>query len=451
MSRLGDCRYLDVGLINGQTHHLTLPIRETSATSIARALRKEAVINNPIPRVVRTIGSLGGVKPMRITFKKLRRLGLGLLIALALILIVLWVWVIPRAIVAAIREHHGGYVTIAGWWVNGSSAGVTGLTLHEGPEPSSPVWLVSDRVATDLTLWGLLRGRFAPSRIVFRHPSIRYRIDAEGNPLTRIILRHSGSGPIPELIAEDGQLAMRQADWPEMLVAHLDGRLAPDPAGPRFEVQADDPAWGRPALNGRFSPDLASSELRLTADDLVADRDKEARIPFVDPNVWQFFDAERSDRDRARLCAALRRIGTAPGEDDGDLPEDDRSSCRASDMVGDEVTGRAMIHDKIVSWRMCAVGWPAAGPPWPAPSISRTWWFDINLALGLDGVDLDDLPPSWDLDRRGVKGRITATTALRMSLSPRGLDLTGSTGSGRLDGAVFQGLPLQRTPLDDAG
>ena len=62
---------------------------------------------------------------MRISFKKLRRLALGLLIALALIVLILWIWVIPRAIVSAIRQRYDGDVTIAGWWVNGSSAGVT--------------------------------------------------------------------------------------------------------------------------------------------------------------------------------------------------------------------------------------------------------------------------------------------------------------------------------------
>jgi hypothetical protein len=112
---------------------------------------------------------------MRISFKNLRRLGLGLLITLGLIAIILWVWVIPRAIVAAIRQHHGGYVTIAGWWVGGSSAGVTGLTLHEGPEPSSPVWMATDQVTTDLNLWGMLRVRFSPRQIAFRHPAIPSR------------------------------------------------------------------------------------------------------------------------------------------------------------------------------------------------------------------------------------------------------------------------------------
>src|SRR5438094_137139 len=125
---------------------------------------------------------------MRIRSKIVRRLGLGLLIILTLVL-VLWIWVIPALIVAEIRKHHEGYVTIRGWWINGSSAGVTGLTLHEETAPSSPVWATAEQVTSDLSLGAILRGRFVPRRLVFRHPAVGYRISAQGNPLTRIPLR----------------------------------------------------------------------------------------------------------------------------------------------------------------------------------------------------------------------------------------------------------------------
>jgi translocation and assembly module TamB len=387
---------------------------------------------------------------MRISFKSLRRLGLGLIVILGVIATILWVWVIPRAIVAAIRERYDGHVTIAGWWVNGSSAGVTGLTMHETSEPSSPAWLVADRVATDLNLWGMLRGRFAPRRIVLRHPSIVYRIDAEGHPLTQILLRHSGSGPIPELIAEDGRLAMRQTGRSEMLVTHLGARMRPDDQGPKFEVRADDPAWGHPTLNGRFSPDLASSQFVLTADRLVADRDKELRIPFVDPNVWQFFNARGPigivlDCSQPPKGSGPLRIETTV------IFQKTHVFLPSLDLVADEATGRALIHDKIVDLsdveaRLIGGHGKLAGRLDFTNEVVR-----YHLSLGLDGVDLDDTPASWDLDRRGVKGRITGTAALRMSLSPSGLDLTGSSASGRIDGAVVQGIPLQQLMLTFRG
>ncbi|MGP0063775.1 MAG: hypothetical protein ACLQGP_09280, partial [Isosphaeraceae bacterium] len=387
---------------------------------------------------------------MRMTSKSWRRLVLGLLVTLVPILLVIGFWVIPWAIVAAIRQRYDGDVTIAGWWINGSSAGVAGLTLRETANPGSPAWLIADRVATDLNVWGMLRGRFVPSRIVLRRPSIQYRIAADGHPLTQIQLRHSGTGPIPELIAEDGRLTMRQEGRPEMLVTRLDGRMAPDAPGPKFELKADDPGWGHPALSGRFSPDFASSEFRLTADDLVADRDKELSIPFVDPNVWQFFDA-KGPVGIVLDCAQPPEGSGPPRVQTTVIFQKTRVFLPSLDLPVDEATGRAIIHDKIVD--LADVRARLAGG---RGSLSGTLDFTnevvrYGLELGLDGVDLDALPPSWDLDRRGVKGRITATTALRMSLSPRGLDLTGSTASGRIDGAVVQGLPLQQLILTMRG
>src|SRR5262245_39252885 len=113
-------------------------------------------------------------------FKVLRRIGLVMVLLLPPIGLVVRYWVIPAAIVAAIRERHEGYVKIDGWWIGGSSAGVTGLALHEEPSPSSPTWAAVDRVATDLSIGALLRGRIAPRRIVFERPSIFYRIDHDG-------------------------------------------------------------------------------------------------------------------------------------------------------------------------------------------------------------------------------------------------------------------------------
>jgi hypothetical protein len=81
---------------------------------------------------------------------------------------VVWAWIVPAVIVAQIRKHHTGFVAIRGWWVGFGSAGVTGLTLHEGRSPRSPVWATVPRVSTDLSLNGLLRGRTIPRRIWFR-------------------------------------------------------------------------------------------------------------------------------------------------------------------------------------------------------------------------------------------------------------------------------------------
>src|SRR5262249_47201412 len=82
----------------------------------------------------------------KMTTNNVARLGLAVAIGLPGIGLVAWFWIIPSVIVAAIRERHEGYVAISGWWINGSSAGVTGLALHEEPTPGSPTWAAVDRV-----------------------------------------------------------------------------------------------------------------------------------------------------------------------------------------------------------------------------------------------------------------------------------------------------------------
>ena len=380
---------------------------------------------------------------MRITFKSVRRLGVVLLITTGLIGVVIWNWVIPRAIVAAIRERYDGDVTIGGWWINGSSAGVTGLTLRETINPSSPAWLTTDWVSTDLNLWGLFHGRLAPRRIVLAHPSIQYRIDANGQPLTQIVLRHSGSGPIPEFVVENGQLEMRQADRPEMRINHIAARLAPEASGPRFEVRSDDPDWGHPAIDGRFSPDFAGVELRLTADRLNADRAKADQIPFVVKSAWTFFEPhgpigvvlDYSHSGKEGDSPSLKTVVTL---------QKTRVALPYLGLIGDDATGRVTIQDQTVSLDDVRgqLGGGQAG-------VSGTLDFSkpsvrYRLTLEANELDLAALPASWQLDRTGVKGRLSGTAAMRMILTPRGLDLTGSTGSGRIDGATVEGIPLQQ-------
>ena len=339
---------------------------------------------------------------MKISFKGLRRLGLGLLIALALLVVVVWVWVVPAVIRAGIREHYDGHFAFKGWWIGRSSAGLTGLTLHEDPSPSSPVWARVEQVRTDLTLSGLLRGRFTPSRIVFRHPSIQYRIDAQGTPLTNLPLHSQGGGPFPELIVEDGQLAMKQSDRPEMRAEHLDGRMAADPTGPRFQVKSNDPRWGLPALTGHFSPDLASVEFRLTAEGLVADRDKTERIPFVQEDVWKY--VEPRGPVGVVLDYAQHFEGAAPAEVRTTVTfEQTRVALPTLGLTGDEATGRVTIRDNIVG--LYDVQGRMAGG-----RVTFTGTLDFvqdpiryQLAMGLDGVDLSALPASWQLDRLGVR------------------------------------------------
>src|SRR5579864_1502001 len=100
-------------------------------------------------------------------------------------------WVVPALILRQLEARYGGRVSIRGWWLGGSSAGVWGLVFHEGRAAGSPVWATTQSAATDLSLGGLLRGRWFPSHIKLRSPRITIRLDRQGHVLTRIPFKSS--------------------------------------------------------------------------------------------------------------------------------------------------------------------------------------------------------------------------------------------------------------------
>ncbi len=113
-------------------------------------------------------------------------------------------------------------------------------------------------------------------------------------------------------------------------------------------------------------------------------------------------------------------------------------------LVGDGVTGRATIQDLVVGLDDVR-GRLAGGRTAMTGTLDFSKQpFRYQLAMDVEGLDLAALPASWQLDKTGIKGRVSGTAAMRMVRTPHGLDLTGSTGSGRIDEAVVEGIPLQQ-------
>ncbi len=377
----------------------------------------------------------------------LRRLVLLLAIALPAIGVAVWYWVIPAVIVAAIRERHEGYVSISGWWIGGSSAGVTGLVLHEKPNPDSPTWAAADRVSTDLSIWGLLRGQMTPRRIVFDGAKIHYRIDTDGAILTQLPLKQS-QGATPEIIVRDGELTMAQKGRPDMVVHRMNGKLSPSPQGPPFVVDADDPGWGQPHLDGRFSPDFSAYRFQLTCEKLPSDLEKARRVPFVEEKIWAYVQPD------GPIGVVLDYAYTPP-------PKGDRTATGKSDVVttvnfegttvvlptlqlrGEDARGRLSVKDKNVQLEDVTGQMAGGRVTFTGPMDFKHKPDRYDLSLDLDDVNLTELPASWQLHRLGVRGRFTGTAGLRLVLTKQGLDMTGTTGDGVVQGAEIRGIPLK--------
>jgi len=379
---------------------------------------------------------------MRTRSRLPRRLGLGLFFLLAVGLSAR-AWLVPALIVAGIRKSYDGHVTIRGWWLDRSSAGVTGLVMHEGKSPSSPVWARSELVSTDLSIGGLLRGRFIPGRILLRTVAVTHRIDADNHSLTHPPFRHDSRNTLPEVIGEDARLTLRQVGRPEMVVTRISASLGHDRDGPSFRADSDDPTWGPASVLGGIGSSFESVHLRLDASRLIADPSKYPRIPFVAPAIWDHFRPTGPirvvvDYDRPEGRAGPHQVRTRVeylGASLG-LP-----SLR---LVADRVTGRMDVESKVV--RLSGIEGRIAGG-----DVSVTGILDFAaepdrfaLNVGLGRVDLAALPEFWQVRTVGIVGRLTGSARLLLVLDKLGLDLTGSTGSGAIDRAALRGFPLGR-------
>ena len=155
-------------------------------------------------------------------------------------------WLVPALIVAGIRKHYGGHVAIRGWWLGPVLRPASpAWSCTKGTSPASPVWASAELVSTDLSIGGLLRGRFTPRRIRLRAVAVTHRIDDDNRSLTHPPFRHDPGNTLPEVTGEDARLTLRQVGRPDMVVRRIAGSLTPRrrtarPSGPT----ADDPTWG---------------------------------------------------------------------------------------------------------------------------------------------------------------------------------------------------------------
>jgi translocation and assembly module TamB len=383
---------------------------------------------------------------MRIPSKWWRWAGAGVVVLVVAALVVR-AWVIPAVIVGQIRARYGGRVEIRDWWLNGTSAGVVGLALHEGTAADSPVWAAAERVATDLSLGGMLRGRFAPRRLLIRSPRITVRIDRDGHPLTRPPFREGGvSSGLPEVVAEGARVEFRQEGRPAMVVAGIGARLAPESGAGRLSARADDPVWGPLKADGRFDESFQEGWVQLSAMRVTADKGKAASIPFVPAEVWEHVVPNGP-------LGVMLTMSWGPGPsrplDVRTVVTFDRTTLDLPTLglVAAETVGRMQVRGGVV--RLDGVKGLAIGGGVAAGGTldfaARPPRFD--LALVLDRVNVADAPEKWQLGEAGITGRLTGKARLKVALTDRGADLSGSSGEAVIEGGTIEGIAVKSLRL----
>ena len=391
---------------------------------------------------------------MRLSSRKWRWLGLGLAL-LVVAFVVIRTWVVRAILLGQIQAQYHGRVVVGDWWLGLHSSGVTGVELGETTDKDSPTWFSADRITTDVSLARLIRGRVMPTRIEIDRPKVAFRLDAKGQPLTKIPVGTSPEKPkrqadinaLPDIVATGGEITLAQEGRPPMTVRGVDARLAPVVDGGNLTVKSDDPTWGRATATGHFDPSFQVGEFEIaTGPGFVADPEKLARIPFVPVEVWSNIKPRGPVDARVKIKLAVDSPRPVAVHTDINF-KGTAAKLSTLQIESTDTTGRVAIDDalvklddlrgKAIDGSIAANGTLDFGEKVPR----------FDLALRLRGVDVAKAPPSWQLGEVGATGRLSGRVDLKVALAPVGPDLTGTTGRAVIEDGSLQGIPIKSLSL----
>lgn len=384
---------------------------------------------------------------MRMSRRWGKRLAIGLALTAALG-VAGWTWLVPALLVRSLQARTGGNVEFRGWWINGRSAGLVGLTLHEGLDARSPVWASAAKVATDLSLGALLRGRVTPGRVRLIAPEIVLRLSAQGELLTPVQWRSAESAtPMPVIIAERARVTLRQEGRPAMSVEGVIARLGPAEGNLLLSAQSNDPEWGPAEAHGQFAHDFSTGSVVLeTMRGIAVDPAKARRIPFVTDNVWAHVEPQGMVDVRVAVD-----LGNAQGRRLHVRTEIDfqgtRVTSRTLDLTAEGTTGRVSVDGGLVTFKD-VFGRAIDGQVTANGTLDfRRSPAESDLHLDLDGIDVTKTPPSWQLQDAGVTGRLTGKVQLIAKMGANHVDFSGTTGDAVVEKGTIQGIPFKRLRL----
>ncbi len=382
---------------------------------------------------------------MRVRFRLWKVLGLGLLLA-ALVVVLLRSWILPALLVSQIEAQTGGRATIGSWWLGGSSAGLTRLALYETRADGAPLWAAADRVGTDLSLQGLLRGQFLPRRITIDGARLTLRLDRAGKLLTPISAHSSGgSGALPTLVMRNAEVTIRQEGRPELTLKRIQVRLASYQGKVQLAARSDDPDWGPVEALGEFANSFRTGRVEVNSKrGITVDPAKVERIPFVPPEVWT--NVLPDGTVDAQMTLEISADGTCRTRIEVGL-RNTRVKSTALNLTSGHTSGKVVVDGARVTLEKVA-GDAIGG----RVEASGTLDFSLappqfDLSLGLQGINVADAPKSWQLDQSRVTGRLAGTARLKAALLRDGIDLSGSTGEAEVTDGSIQGIPVKALKL----
>jgi translocation and assembly module TamB len=393
---------------------------------------------------------------MRLSSRKWKWLGVGLAV-MAVAFVVVRTWVVPALILSQLQAQYNGKVTFRDWWFGLDSSGITGLQLGETAANDSPLWFSAERISTNVSFSRLIHGHLMPTRVEVDQPEVTFRLDAKGQPITKIPLAGSTPGKaadpkegrtiLPDIVARNGVITLDQDGRKPMTIRGVDASLAPVADGGKLDVKTDDPTWGQVVVSGHFDPSFKHGDLQIkSSPGFVADPDKLERIPFIPPEVWANLEPRgpvdalvniKLDADAAKPVVVHTEI-TLDGTDARlNTLQVESTNTRGHIVIDDALVKVLDLNGKTVDGSIATSGTLDFGSPVPK----------IDLDLRLKEIDITKAPPAWQLGEIGATGRLSGRVDLRVALAPSGPDLTGTVGQAVIEHGSFQGIPIKSLSL----
>ncbi len=394
---------------------------------------------------------------MRRSVRWIRRLAIvgGVLVTLGL---VAWFWILPVVLSRVISAQTGSAVALGPIWFSRGGVVISGVTLHDGDSRLAPVWLHVRRISTDLTLGGLLHGRYLPTRVEVDRPTIRLRIAEDGRLLTSLgpnaSPNTSNEGPIslPTVWAHDAEVTLAQAGRPPFTLSHVEVKVAghPEPhAAEAVEVEAitDDAVWGKVEAHGRFDLADGSGQLKLKSLAAVnADPEALKSIPWMPPEVTQNVSPHGPVDVRCRIRFDPKANPAVLVSTDLDV-RGATVRVAALDLATSSTHGVIHTVGGLVTIEHVH-GRAADG------EVKVEGSLDFNVAppkfdleVDLDAIDIDKTPKSWQLDETGATGRLSGHAHVIAVLRTKGIDLTGTSGRATIHKGMLRGVPIESLRL----
>jgi uncharacterized protein involved in outer membrane biogenesis len=308
-------------------------------------------------------------------------------------------------------------------------------------EPAKAEVFAVESANADVSLFGLIRGRVAPTTVELRDVNLTLHVSADGKVLTTLPRAPEGAGegaPFP-VIKLTGGLTVRQDGRPEFSLRGLDVAVQPEGSSVKLSGAIDDPLWAKWTIAGEINRDAKTGWLELTTDDGPLTMDRLGSIPFVPPAVWKRVRPDGRGAAALRLMVGSDRevrysVDIRPNAAGITFPDAEATLAKVTGLI--RVSGAkvdlAGTRGELAGGTITADGGFDFGPE---PTTA-------NLRVSAEGLDVRRLPDSWGLPKE-FEGKLKGRAELALRIHSDGRVETGGGGEGTIEGARFNGIPVE--------